>query len=287
MPLVRLNFESEYLRSNHEVSIVLPVRDRLLSPREFYGSDRKYKVLWLLHGTYGDHSDWVRRTNIERYANQRDLIVVMPSGLNSDFDNWPLFSIGYNMWDYLFEELMPLVQNWFPASTERCDNYVAGLSMGGSGALKMALGHPELFEAAAILSSAPRHLRQSAELKRIASIEAENPLELYHLARNPQAEGPITNYRMLNAVLNAGSVEAYLGSRANTWDRLNELAPSGTLPRLYFACGTDDFLYDTFKAFRAHAEETNLSATFEEGPGEHNWQFWDTYIQKALDFFGI
>ena len=83
MALVTMNFESEYLYSNHEISIILPDKPRSLTAKEFYSSGKKYKVLWLLHGTFGDHSDWLRKSNIELYACEKDLIVVMPSALNS------------------------------------------------------------------------------------------------------------------------------------------------------------------------------------------------------------
>lgn len=65
-------------------------------------------------GTYGDHSDWVRKSNIELYACEQDLIVVMPSGLNADYVNWPTFATGFNMYDFLFDELMPLVYQLVP-----------------------------------------------------------------------------------------------------------------------------------------------------------------------------
>ena len=83
MALVNLNFESQYLMVNHEVTVILPDKPREQSPADFYGSGKKYPVLWLLHGTFGDHSDWVRKTNIEMYATERNLVVVMPSALNS------------------------------------------------------------------------------------------------------------------------------------------------------------------------------------------------------------
>ena len=81
MALVKMNFESQYLRNNNEISIILPDKPRNLEPAEFYGSGAKYKVLWLLHGTYGDHTDWLRKSSIELYACEKNLAVVMPSAL--------------------------------------------------------------------------------------------------------------------------------------------------------------------------------------------------------------
>jgi putative tributyrin esterase len=261
MALVKMNFESQYLRNNHEISIILPDKPRDQEPEAFYGSGARYPVLWLLHGTFGDHTDWLRKSNIELYACEKDLAVVMPSALNSNYSNWDDFAIGYSMYDYLTEELMPLIYNWFPISDQRKDNFIAGLSMGGGGTLKFAVNHPEKFAAAAILSSAPRNLR---------------------------AIDPATaDARTLTSIKNAGSLEAYINSYENVWDKLAELSGQGVLPRLYFATGTDDFLYQRYADFKAYAKEIGLDATFEEGPGRHEWRFWDTYIQKALVFFGL
>ena len=103
MALVTLNFESHYLMNNHNVGVILPDCPHDMTAKEFYGSGKKYKVLWLLHGTFGDYSDWIRKSMIEVYAAERDLIVVMPSAMNSNYGNWPAFGIGFNMYDYLFE----------------------------------------------------------------------------------------------------------------------------------------------------------------------------------------
>ena len=261
MALVRMNFESQYLRNNNEISIILPDKPRNLEPAEFYGSGAKYKVLWLLHGTYGDHTDWLRKSSIELYACEKNLAVVMPSALNSNYSNWDDFAIGYSMYDFVTEELMRLIYNWFPISDKREDNYIAGLSMGGGGTIKFAVNYPDKFAAAAILSSAPRNLR---------AIDLET-----------------ANARTLTSIKNAGGLEKYADSYENVWDKLAELVGKDVLPRLYFACGTEDFLYERYATFKKYAKKINLDATFEEGPGKHEWRFWDTHIQKALDFFGL
>ena len=269
MALLHLNFESECLKNNTDLHIILPDKPREKTPAEFYGSGEKYKVLWLLHGTFGDSTDWVRKSNIELYACEKNLVVVMPSMLNANYVNWPTFALGYNAWDYLFQELMPLVYHWFPASDRREDNFIAGLSMGGGGALQYAVGHPEKFAAAAILSSAPQDFK---------SLDLEHPEE----AMLPFMQ------RTRNSIANAGGLEAYLDSPACVWDKLPALVKSGALPKLYFCCGKEDFLYHRYEAFKAYAGEIGLQATFEEAPGyRHEWRFWDLFIQKALTFFGL
>ncbi|MGI6004404.1 MAG: alpha/beta hydrolase [Christensenellales bacterium] len=263
MALIELNFESQYLGNNHTISVIMPDKPRDTGPpSDFYGSGRRYRVLWLLHGTYGDHSDWLRKTKIELYARERDLVVVMPSALNSNYANWPDFSIGYNMYDYFTRELMPLIYGWLPVSDRREDNFIAGLSMGGRGALVYALNHPELFSAAAVLSACPRNVDWLRE---------NNP-DMYR--------------RTLGSIENQGGLESYLSSYENTWRIIREKAHTGELPRLYFASGTDDYLYPDYCYFKAYAEQIALDATFEEEDGYgHEWRFWDLFIQRALAFF--
>lgn len=65
MSVLTYHFESQYLKGNQEVTVILPDKPGNLSPAQFYQSGKRYKVLWLLHGTFGDATDWLRRTNIE------------------------------------------------------------------------------------------------------------------------------------------------------------------------------------------------------------------------------
>lgn len=265
MAYVQFDFQSEYLMGNTQVSIILPDKPWRTKSKDFYESGKKYKVLWLLHGTFGDHTDWIRKSNIELYACERDLIVVMPSALNTNYANWEHFSIGYNMYDFLTEELMPLVHNWFPASDKREDNYIAGLSMGGRGTCVYAFNRPELFAGAAILSAAPRDIEWDRKVN------------------------PDYFKRTQGSIDNRGGLKAYVDSYENTWRVLDEAVKNKVdLPKLYFACGLDDMLYGGFKHFKDHAEEIGLDAKFEEIPGyKHEWRFWDLTIEKALDYFGI
>jgi putative tributyrin esterase len=269
MSIVTMNFESQYLNSNHEITIILPNKPRDIPGKEYYGSGKKYKVLWLLHGTYGDHSDWLRRTNIELYACEKDLIVVMPSALNSNYSNWDKCMMGFGMFDYLTEELMPMIYNWFPASDKREDNYIAGLSMGGRGTIKYAVNHPEKFAAAAVLSASPENFRELTE-------------EYLH------SDEPFA-HRLLGMVENAGGLEAFIHSSENAWDIIDSLAVSGKLPRLLFACGeADELVYKKLLKFKKHATEIGLEAEFWTLKGyRHEWRFWDLAIQHALEFFGL
>ena len=275
MWLMHFHFKSDCLGNNTEISVILPDKPMGQTPAEFYGSGKRYKVLWLLHGTFGDHTDWLRKSNVELYASERNLAVVMPSGMNSNYVNWPTFATGYRAWDFLFDELMPLIYGWFPVSSKREDNFIAGLSMGGNGAMQYAIGHPEKFAGAASLSNAPSDL---------------------HLMKAPgydgNAEGEATklfNQRVQNLVDNFGGLENYVNSPVNVWDKLPMLMKEGTLPKLYFCCGRDDkLIWDKYVKFKAYAEKIGLPATFEEFEGyTHEWRFWDLTLQRALDYFGL
>lgn len=286
MSLMHLNFESKYLRSNTDVSVVLPDRPHLTDPMEYYSNSRRYKTLWLLHGTYGDHSDWLRHTNIELYASERDCIVVMPSGINTYFMNWPGFGPGYYVEDFLIKELMPLIHGWFPASAAREDNYAAGLSMGAVAALNLITRYPDLFSGGAMLSafpSSPKAMR----------IKAEEALCQDYEKLMRQSRGYLTPFdpafqafRMTNNVKNCGTVEDFIGSN-DSWNRLKTFSGSKNAPSLYFACGTEDPNYPSFQRLREYAGEIGLDAVFEECPGAHEWRFWDAHIEKAMDFLNI
>ena len=262
MSLIKFNFESQFLCGNTEVSIIMPDKPRDKEAKDYYASGEKFKVLWLLHGTYGDHSDWVRKSMVEIYAREKNLIAVMPSGLNANYSNWPKFMMGYNMFDYLTQELMPLVYNWFPASSKREDNFICGLSMGGGGAIKYAVLHPDKFAAAAILSSAPKDIRQSS--------------------KQP-------NIRDANSIANAGGYDAYVDSNENIWEILGDMKDLSVLPKLFFVCGTKDpIAYERFLLFRDYSNKIGLDAVFEEVEGiGHEWRLWSPVMERVFEFFGL
>jgi len=274
MALVHLNFSSKYLSGSTDVNILLPDCARGQEPSAFYGSGKKYPVLWLLHGTFGDYSDWLRKTNVELYASEKNLIVVMPSAHNTDYANWPDFGTGYQVFDYLTEELMPLVYGWFPASDRREDNFIAGLSMGGRGAIAYAWAHPEKFAAVYSMSCVPQDIRPAAE-----DAMSDTP------AGSPWAR--LDRERTRARLQNAGGLEGYLASPQNTWDKTAEIAKRTDMPKMIFSCGTADFvMYRHFKAFRAYAQELGLKAEFIEVEGyDHEWRFWEREIQHAIETF--
>jgi S-formylglutathione hydrolase FrmB len=162
---------------------------------------------------------------------------------------------GERFWTYVSEELPALVRMIFPLSSARGNNFVAGLSMGGYGALKLGLRKPECFAAAASLSG--------------ALDMAWNVLD---------SEVPFVSFSDI-----FGDVTKVKNSDNDLFAVVERLKTAKKdIPRLYQACGVDDFLYDQNIRFRDHVRQLGLDLVYEEGPGEHTWEFWDTYIQKVI-----
>lgn len=255
MSLITVNFRSEVLQLNVAVNVILPQ-----PPVGTRGFERKLPVLWLLHGLSDDHTIWVRRTSIERYVEGRGLAVVMP-GVDRSF--YADMVRGNRYWTYVSEELPILMRAYFPLSARREDNFAAGLSMGGYGAFKLALSHPSRFAAAASLSGA-----------------------LQRFSGNPPADAPKQWLAELENMF--GDLGKFTGSSNDVYHLAEKVARnSGPRPKLYAVCGTEDFLYQDNLRFKAHAAQIGLPLTYEEAPGEHEWGFWDRYIQRVLDWLPL
>lgn len=211
-------------------------------------------VLYLLHGCSDDQSIWMRRTSIERYAATCGIAVVMPFGARSFYNNT---SDGSRWWDYISEELPAILPGFFNVSTKREDTFVAGLSMGGFGAFKLALNHPERYAAAASLSGSLRN----------DWLHKGNPA-LY--------------------TADFGPLETLPGSPNDLFAMASKVVESGApRPKLFQACGTEDFLYRENIEFRDHLRKIGYENTYVEGPGTHCWEYWDARIQDVLKWLPL
>ena len=222
----------------------------------------QYPTLYLLHGLSDDHTIWMRRTSIERYAAARNIAVVMPAVGRSFYQN---MANGANYWTFLSEELPALCQQWFPLSPKREDNFAAGLSMGGYGALRLGLARPDQFAAAASLSGAldlARRLREAGkEGSRMGKAEWTGIF-------GPELKGE--------------------GTEADLHFLAEKVAASPQpRPRIYICCGTEDELLADNRAFHRHLDGLHLEHTYEEGPGQHEWGYWDAQIQRVLDWLPL
>lgn len=281
MALFHLEIESEYLGANTDVHVIMPDKPRTESAKDFYGKGRKYRVLWLLHGTFGGYSDWVRKSNIELYACEKELIVVMPGIGNADYSNWDNFTLGYDAEKYITDELMPLIYGWLPASDRREDNFIAGLSMGGKGTLQFAVMYPHLFAKAAVLSFIPSDMEKNRES--LKQLYDRKPAEVYQ-----NQDVMHSSQRQYNVMHKYNSFEEYMDSSYNLWKKLKE-AKKEDLPQLFFSIGTEDplFTVEMTEDFKAYLKQLGIEAVFESGKGSHEWRVWERDIQKAIDFFGL
>ena len=144
MAFFQVNFFSPTLGFNTDIDVFIPTpnSDEVLNKKksEYFQKNRKYQVLYLLHGLSDDDSIWLRRTSIERYATEKGIAVVMPT----TFRGWYIDTPAGKYYSYIGEELPRRVAEFFPAiSQARADTYVAGLSMGGYVAMDIQRLYPE------------------------------------------------------------------------------------------------------------------------------------------------
>ena len=245
MALLHVHFKSDTLGMKMAMDVIVPERT---CPRP-----GGWPTLYLLHGLSSDHTSWQRKTSIERYVEDMNLAVVMPSVHRSFYTD---MRHGMRYWTFVSEEVPALCERLFPLSTHRADRFAAGLSMGGYGAFKLGLLLPERYAAVASLSGAVDMVALSNE-----DAAHEDP------AFWADVFGDIEDLR---------GGENDLAAAAQ---RLTE--SGGEKPRFYMACGTEDFLYRNNLGF-LQAFGDALAIDYEEGPGEHTWAFWDEYIQRVL-----
>ncbi|MBR1757627.1 MAG: hypothetical protein IJ744_02715 [Lachnospiraceae bacterium] len=267
MALVTLNFESAYLNQAQYITVILPDKPDGKTAEEFYSSGEKYKVLWLLHGTYGIGNEWLRRTKVELYASKRNMIVVMPDALNSDFVAWPEFGMGYDFPNYFVKELMPLIHHWFPASDKKEDNFIAGLSMGGQGATQLGFMYPDKFAKIGAFSY---------------------PLINYHKHDDGDVfngEFPEYTKRFFTQVKNQGGMEAFMKSPYNTWDMFFENPEGIELPPIHFFIGKEDFFWPVHLEMKRELKKrgrTDVEIT-EYPKLHHEWEVWDRAVHAFID----
>ena len=253
MALLRCDFFSEALGLSTSMTVVLP--QQTVGQIGMTGAARAGPppTLYLLHGLSDDDTIWMRRTSIERYVAPLGLAVVMPQVHRSFYADEVY---GNRYWTFLSEELPEIVGRFFRLSDQREDTFVAGLSMGGYGALKWAMRQPERFAAAASLSGAldiaGRYPARPDDRDALGHVYGDRPV--------------------------AGTGDDLL------W--LVDQADVATLPRLYLACGTEDFLYGENLRFRDACGAKGVPVTVDFGPGDHEWGYWDTKIQDVLAWIG-
>lgn len=284
----RITLTSSILSGPTDLCVLVPNPVIGNDPNEFYKSGKKYKVLWLLHGGNGGCNDWLHYTKIALLAERRNFIVVMPNALNTDYANHPQFTDGYNYNNFFFDELMPYIHNWFPASDRPEDNIIAGYSMGAAAAWMFALQHPEKIGGIASVASALKDYNyldcyremSGAQFRVMAEANPEN------IPAGYGPPGAFIHQKEINMISKYSTVGAFLDSPEHTYNRFKEAAENGTLPKAYTPCGTEDRGIKGVKAFEVYAASLGAdSITFEYIPGGGGYAFCDQVLPGILDFF--
>ena len=240
MAYINVRYFSDVLCMNTEASVIIP---------RWSGPNKCYKCLYLLHGLGGDAMSWMRLSSIERFANKYGMCVVMPKAEKSYYCN---MKHGLKFYDHIAKELPEVMCSMFNISPKREDSYIAGLSMGGYGALKIALRECDRFCAGAGLSPCG---------------------DIKTLGNGPDRD--LTPIFGVDMVIPDEDDALYIAEKQKD----NPLKP-----KLYMAIGTEDFLYENANNLRRKLDECGYDFTYREGKGSHDWDFWDEYIQYVFEW---
>ncbi len=256
MAFLQVDLHSDVLGMAVSVDVILP---QASSTQIGMGGKRErvFPTLWLLHGLSDDHTIWQRRTSIERYASRYGIAVVMPNAHRSWYTD---MQHGGSYYTYITEELPCLCRSFFSGMSEAREyNYIAGLSMGGYGALKMAMAHPERYAGVASFSGA------------------------IDVSRYIKEEGYMGRLGWGDIFGDGADIGGTVNDVYGTAER--QLAGGVKLPRIYLSCGTEDGLLPATRRMHDLLAGHGVSHAYREAPGNHNWDFWDDEIQRALAYF--
>lgn len=257
MALVNLNYYSMALKTPVDVNVLLPEIKKAdegvgLPPVE------EYKTVWLFHGMSGDQNSWIRRTDVDLYCTRHGVAFVMPGIGDHWYTNTPS---GMRYFDFVAEELPDVCRRYFRGmSAKREMNFVAGCSMGGYGALRCALTHPESYAGCGVFSGALDICRKGRSVN----------MDLW---RN------LFDYNMVSA-------DELEGTEHDLFHLAKKRTEEGVdLPALYFRCGTEDGLIHVNRLYHDHLNSLGIDHQYEEAPGAHQWAFFGPSLEKALLYF--
>jgi putative tributyrin esterase len=246
-----VRFQSKLINTTLPYNIILP---------SDYDTSKttRYPVLYLLHGLTGHDSDWVQRTNIADYAADYRIIVVMPEGNDGWYTDSAIATTD-KYESYILQELIPDVQQRYRTIEARYGRAIAGLSMGGYGAIKFGLKSPATFVFAASMSgafSAPRLTDKEIPDSWRASLK------------------------------NFGASDSQTRAANDLFEILKRLTPAriASLPYFYFDCGTEDspLIFPANRELAALMFERKIPHEFRELPGDHSWSYWDQQVREVL-----
>ncbi len=252
MAFFRGDFYSEHLGMQTGAHFVIP---------ENVEKNEELRVLYLLHGLSDNCGHWVRNTSAERYAVEHRTALVIPEVQRSFYTD---MKYGPHYFSYVSKELPAFAQKTFGLSAEREKNMVAGLSMGGYGAMKCALTYPEQYAYCAAFSSACDTLRRTQKA----------------------ASAPyVLDERILRDIAGMFGPELELPKECNLHYLAEKSASAPEKPKLFMTCGLQDVLLDENQVMAGLLKKNGYDIHYEEWEGNHTWEFWDTSLRKAFHYF--
>ncbi|MCU0239523.1 MAG: esterase family protein [Pyrinomonadaceae bacterium] len=260
---VTLNANSKQLKvEDYKLNSKLLAREipyRIVFPKDYKQTDKnkKYSVIYLLHGLTGHYDNWTNKTKIAEYASQYNFIIVTPEGN----DGWYSDSVSIpndKYESYIIQELIPEIDKNFNTLTDRKNRVIAGLSMGGYGSIKFGLKYPEKFVLVGSFSGA---LGAASFVMDANSMIGKTIMSVYGEA-NSQTRKDNDIFRFVKEIP---------GEKIKS------------LPFIYLDCGTEDFLIQNNRDFMNLLTEKKVPHEFRQLPGKHDWVFWDSQVKEFLE----
>lgn len=262
MAILTATYGSDVMKRQISFRVFLPVDNTI--PGSFSYANpptQKYRTLYMLHGLTNDAAEWLLSSPLKRLAQERNLAVVMPSGENSFYV--PGLAPNSDYGQLVGQEIVDMSRRMFPLSTRREDTFIGGVSMGGFGAVRNGLKYAETFSKVLSFSAA-------IHMFEFEPGDALRPM----VCHEDMVMGDFNTARLTDK--NPAVCLTELEDRV----RAGETA----FPEIYMICGTEDGLIDANRSFKEKLERAGVPLCYEEGPGRHDFQFWNQYLPKMLDW---
>jgi len=237
----------------HSVSLARDMDYRVVLPAKL-AAGQKLPVVYLLHGGGGgDYRDWLNYSDVAQYA-ERGLILVMPEANESYYvDSADRPQDRYE--DYIVRDLIADVESRFPAAAGRENRAIAGVSMGGFGAVTLALKHPDHFVFAGGMSPALDVPSRPFSVKRVGQWQHHRSIFGPWKGRHQRENDPLVLVRSAN---------------------------SEQAPYFFLTCGEQEGLLAVNKQFAALLKQRHFNYEFHTGPGGHDWNQWNSRVPDLI-----
>ncbi|UDM80298.1 alpha/beta hydrolase [Vagococcus fluvialis] len=263
MALVQANFISKMLSRTVTFNAIIPL-DKISFGEEEVVEAKPLKTLYLLHGAFGNYTDYLSGTRIQRWAEEHNLAVIMPSGENQFYVDKP--SRGENYGAYVADELVEFTRKMFPLSHKKEDTFIAGLSMGGYGALINGLKYHETFSRIGAFSPGLM-IDDIASRSELLSVTGWS-MDFYDNA--------------------FGGIDTIKNSDKDYYYLIDQLIENKKeIPKIYLPIGKDDFLLESVRGFKSFVDKREVPLTYIEDDGGHEWDFWDKYVKNFLEWLPL